>query len=62
MPTKLDNGQTIRVCLDPIEGLIQWYVGYTEIASTLIPESMKKVRLVPYIELYDKNDKVAING
>lgn len=29
MPCKFDNGQTIRVVVDPKEGLIQWYVGYT---------------------------------
>ena len=62
MPCQFHNGQTIKVVLDPVEGLIHWFVGYTEVGSTLIPESMRKMKVLPYFELYCKSDKIAING
>lgn len=62
MPCQFYGGQTIRVVLDPFECLIQWFVGYTEIASVSVPETMRKMRLYPYFELYCIGDKVAING
>jgi hypothetical protein len=51
----------VRVVVNTFDSIIQWYVGYTEIASINIPEYMKKVKLVPYLEFYDVNDKVIIN-
>ena len=62
MPFQLHNGQTVKVVLDPFEKLIHWLVGCTEVGSAMIPESMQKMKILPYFELYYNNDKIAING
>lgn len=51
----------VRVVVNTFDSVIQWFVGYTEIASVTIPEYMRKLKLVPYFEFYDVKDKVALN-
>lgn len=61
MPWKFQNNMIVRVVVNTFDSVIQWFVGYTEIASVTIPEYMRKLKLVPYFEFYDVKDKVALN-
>lgn len=46
---KLQSGQTVRVHLDLDRSVVRWLVGYTEVASTLLPDYLLNSKLVAYL-------------
>lgn len=58
---KLQAGQTVRVHLDLDSSRARWLVGYTEVASVLLPDYLVHSKLVAYIELNEVGDSISLN-